>query len=384
MGFILLPSNRVDLFRVSVKIHITRKLVIATFGASVTCVLSILSFLMHFSMLIIGSQIPPSRYWYNTNRSDWHKFRLDANTGQLISPSNQWSSYWLNGAPESCLSYKSTFGSSIHDGYHEHQYVGGIYPIVCSRGGNDIQNFIFSGGAFTSAQPQDWIVISEGNLPWISEFSRNALNHKISSSYEDGDMSKYFTEVQFYDNSVPYYEYKIEFPGMRNPASSTVHFAELELPGLVIGQSNISPTSNPTTKPTKKPTRRPTSKPTRMPTRRPTSGDFVINKKKRCGASEIDARETCSMVCNMDKDCPTVLGRKHRCYSVYANYCDSIPKRTYTSPSISRVSRRCGLSEIYARTFCTQACSQNSDCTGAGEACLEVFDNYCGSLFTEN
>ena len=259
---------------------------------------------------------------------------------------------------------------------------------MCSKGDNqkndDDQKFIFSGGAFKSVHSQNWTVISDGNLPWISEFSRNGLNHEISSSYEDGDVSKYFTEVQFYDNTVPYYEYKIEFPGMRDPASSMVHFAELELPGLLIGQTNISPTSNPTKKPTKSPTRRPTSKPTRMPTRRPTSGDFVINKKKRCGSAEVDARETCGVVCERDSDCPTVPGRKLRCYSVYANYCDSIPNQNYTSTLISKVSCRCGLSEVYARTFCTQACSQNSHCTGAGETCLDVLTNYCGSPYTEN
>jgi hypothetical protein len=90
------------------------------------------------------------------------------------------------------------------------------------------------------------------------------------------------------------------------------------------------------------------------------------------------------MVCEKDSDCRTVPGRKLTCYNVYANYCDSIPTRNYTSPSTSKVSRRCGLSEVYARTFCTKPCSQNSHCPGAGETCLEVLDNYCGSSYTEN
>ena len=333
-----------------------------------------------FSMLIIGSQIPPSLYWYNIYRSDYHKFTLDASTGQLESPANVWSNYFLNGVTQSCLSYNSNSMDNKND--DKYQFMGGIYPSVCSK--DDNQNFIFSGGAFKSADSQNWTVISDGNLPWISEFSRNGLNHEISSSYEDGDVSKYFTEVQFYENTVPYHEYKIEFPGMRDPASMMVHFAELELPGLLIGQINISPTSTPTVKPTKSPTRPPTSKPTSTPTRRPTSGDFIINKKKRCGSAEIHARETCGMVCEKDSDCRTVPGRKLTCYNVYANYCDSIPTRNYTSPSTSKVSRRCGLSEVYARTFCTKPCSLNSHCPGAGETCLEVLDNYCGSSYTEN
>ncbi len=56
----------------------------------------------------------------------------------------------------------------------------------------------------------------------------------VESRYDSADEGKHYMEVQFYDNTAQYYEYKIDFTGMRNPASSSVHFAEVELPGLII------------------------------------------------------------------------------------------------------------------------------------------------------
>ncbi len=301
--------------------------------------------------------------------SDYHKFRLDTGTGQLASPANSWSYYFLGGASESCLSY--THAANRKSG----EYDGGVYPDQC-RGSRDTK-FEYV-GVFSSSSAS-WNLISEGNLPWISEYSRNPMGIAMESRYESADEGKYYMEVQFYDNTAQYYEYKIDFTGMRNPASSSVHFAEVELPGLIIGDTP-PPTHTPTNKPTKTPTRSPT---TSKPTRRPTSGEFVINRKNRCGTSEIDARESCNIACEKDSQCPMVSGKKQRCYGVYANYCDSIPSRNYVNPKISRVSKRCGLTEIYARTFCTQPCTSNSQCTGAGETCLDVYENYCGSSFTE-
>jgi hypothetical protein len=304
--------------------------------------------------------------------SDYHKFRLDIKTGQLASPANPWSNYFLDGASESCLSYTPKAIS------RSGQYDGGVYPEKC-RGSRET-TFQYVGDFSTSSS--DWTLISEGNLPWISEYSRNPMGIAIESKYDSADEGKHYMEVQFYDNTAQYYEYKIDFTGMRNPASSSVHFAEVELPGLIIGDTP-PPTNTPTNKPTKSPTRPPTTSPTSNPTRRPTSGDFVINRKNRCGTSEIDARESCNIACEKDSQCPVVSGKKQRCYGVYANYCDSIPSRNYSDPKTSRVSKRCGLTEIYARTFCTQPCTSNSQCKGAGETCLEVYENYCGSLFTE-
>jgi len=45
-------------------------------------------------------------------------------------------------------------------------------------------------------------------------------------------------EVKFYNNDVPFIEYKTEFMKTRNSDSTEVQFAELELPGLLIADSN--------------------------------------------------------------------------------------------------------------------------------------------------
>ena len=297
---------------------------------------------------------------------------MDSTNGQLSTPANFFSNYFLHGASQSCLDLYPKWG--------DFSSLGGIYPDRCT--GQSSQQFGFFGGSFASSQTQSWTVISEGTLPWISEYSRNPIGLEIVSNYEDADQGKYFMEVPFYNNTTPYYEYMIEFPQMRDPQSRQVHFGEIELPGLLMGQSRTT-TSPPTTKPTKKPTQSPTSRPTSKPTFRPTSGNFIISKKYRCGSSEVDARERCGKECVKDFDCPMVSEKRQRCQSVSANYCDSIPSRNYTNPVISRVSQRCGLTEIYARTFCTKPCSKDSDCTGVGETCLKVLSNYCGSTFTE-
>ena len=300
--------------------------------------------------------------------SDYHKFRLTT-TGQLASPANSWSNYFLGGASESCLTYSS------RNNKKNSEYDGGVYPDHCHNHQDTMYEFV---GVFSSTSG-GWNVISEGSLPWISEYSRNPMSIAIESKYDSADEGKHYMEVQFYENTAQYYEYKIDFTGMRNPASNTVHFAEVELPGLIIGDTP-PPTRTPTRRPTKSPTRSPTSS---KPTRRPTSGEFITNRKNRCGLSEIHARESCNISCDRDSQCPTVSGKKQRCFGVYPNYCDSIPSRNYTEPSVSKIKKRCGLTEIYARTFCTPSCTSNSQCTGAGETCLEVYENYCGSSFTE-
>jgi hypothetical protein len=100
-------------------------------------------------------------------------------------------------------------------------------------------------------------------------------------------------EVNFHGNIIPYQEYRIEFlatrtwqPGMNVSSSTVVQFAELELPGLILGTSPV--TTAPTRKPTKRPTRSPTQKPTLKPTYKPTREDMlIINKMLRCGFSEL-------------------------------------------------------------------------------------------------
>lgn len=212
--------------------------------------------------------------------SDNHIFR-SINATQFASPVNAFSSTFLGGAiTESCLSVRSITGQT-----------GGIYPTVCS--GSQDQKFITSGGAFYDGTSSDWTVISEGNLPWISEHERNPLGVGISSTYEHPDYNKYLMEVNFYGNSISYHEYKIEFlatrtwqPGMNISSFTAIQFAELELPGLILGRSPA--TSVPTSKPTRPPTRKPTQTPTFKPTYKPTTEEgLVINRMLRCGFSEL-------------------------------------------------------------------------------------------------
>jgi hypothetical protein len=189
---------------------------------------------------------------------------------------------FLGGAiTESCLSVRASTGQT-----------GGIYPTVCSDSGQE-QKFVMSGGNFYAGTNSNWTVISQGNLPWISEHERNPLNVGVSSTYEHPDYNKYLMEVNFYGNYIPYQEYRIEFlatrtwqPGMNISSFTAIQFAELELPGLILGRSPA--TSVPTSKPTRPPTRKPTQTPTFKPTYKPTTEEgLVINRMLRCGFSEL-------------------------------------------------------------------------------------------------
>jgi len=95
--------------------------------------------------------------------------------------------------------------------------------------GSQDQQFVVAG---TSAS--DWALISEGNFPWISDDKRNPVGVQMASTYDEGDSSKYFVEVRFYENTTPYDEYRILFPETRDPESPMLEFAELELPGLLL------------------------------------------------------------------------------------------------------------------------------------------------------
>jgi hypothetical protein len=213
--------------------------------------------------------------------SDLQQLRL-VNGTQFAAPANTWSSMFLGGAiTESCLSVRASTGQT-----------GGIYPTVCSDGGQE-QKFVMSGGNFYAGTNSNWTVISQGNLPWISEHERNPLNVGVSSTYEHPDYNKYLMEVNFYGNYIPYQEYRIEFlatrtwqPGMNISSFTAIQFAELELPGLILGRSPA--TSVPTSKPTRPPTRKPTQTPTFKPTYKPTTEEgLVINRMLRCGFSEL-------------------------------------------------------------------------------------------------
>ena len=62
---------------------------------------------------------------------------------------------------------------------------------------------------------------------------------KIESTYERGDTSHYYMEVTFYDNVMPYMDYKISFPELRDPDSLSLQFAEIELPGLILHTGQV-------------------------------------------------------------------------------------------------------------------------------------------------
>jgi len=95
------------------------------------------------------------------------------------------------------------------------------------------QKFYANGGQLMSGA--DWTFIQEGHLPWVSGFDRNPTGQVVQSTYENGDTNKYYMEVKFFENTTPFYEYKILFPVLRDPQSVTIQFSELELPGLLLG-----------------------------------------------------------------------------------------------------------------------------------------------------
>ena len=143
--------------------------------------------------------------------------------------------------------------------------------------------------------------------------------------------------------------------------------------------STAAPTSITTQLPTtSSPSATPvTASPTAASTTSPTSGgSLVISKAARCGASELDARETCGNTCSSSADCAS----GEWCWGLHENYCDSIPKRTYENPVQSTVTSRCGLSEVDARTFCGAPCAFESDCEVG--SCFAVHSNYCDSPYT--
>jgi hypothetical protein len=101
----------------------------------------------------------------------------------------------------------------------------------CNSGVN--QKFYVSEGTLDGTDV-DWTTIEEDDLPWISQYDRNPVGIGISSTYENGDTDKNYREVKFFDNTTPYYEYKISFPELKNPESLELQFAEVELPGLLL------------------------------------------------------------------------------------------------------------------------------------------------------
>ena len=84
-------------------------------------------------------------------------------------------------------------------------------------------------------ETSEWVMISEGDLPWryvTSNPARNARGLGIASTYESGDSRREYTEVTFEENTAAFMHYKVQFPDSRN-GGDAVQFSEVELPGYL-------------------------------------------------------------------------------------------------------------------------------------------------------
>lgn len=127
---------------------------------------------------------------------------------------------------ENCIEYHSTFNTIYQNGCRTHV----------------VQKFWFSEGYFKSwFGTGTWNLISQRNLPWVSDFDRNPNGVHISSTYGNGDDARYYMDVKFYDNTTPYYEYRVSFPELRNPDSLVLQISEVELPGMLLDEGEYIP-----------------------------------------------------------------------------------------------------------------------------------------------
>lgn len=86
----------------------------------------------------------------------------------------------------------------------------------------------------------NWVVIGEGDLPWISgNIGNNILGLDISSTYSSGDKNLVYTEVSFADNKELYLEYRVTWLGSRNRNSKKLQYAEFEVPGLLEDEDSM-------------------------------------------------------------------------------------------------------------------------------------------------
>ena len=88
-------------------------------------------------------------------------------------------------------------------------------------------------GRVDSSSP--WELIGQGDFPWITDSTpgRNPTRTVMYSTYESGHSSFTYTEVTFPDNNKAYLEYKMTFEP-RKSSETTIKFAEVELPGLLL------------------------------------------------------------------------------------------------------------------------------------------------------
>ena len=100
---------------------------------------------------------------------------------------------------------------------------------------SDPARFILEGRTKPNAQ---WELIGAGDLALND--ARNPRGHTIESTYESGDANFTYTEVSLSNNTKAYWDYKLSIPATRNPTSSNLQFAEVELPGVLLPSFPIS------------------------------------------------------------------------------------------------------------------------------------------------
>jgi hypothetical protein len=120
--------------------------------------------------------------------------------------------------------------------------------------------------------------IATGVLPWAGEENvpRNPPNVSIISSFQSGDTSLSFTEVEF-QNQLAFNDYIVTFADNRQPGTDLI-VGEVELVGIL-----YEPTNAPTFGPTSKPSQQPTSK---SPTRKPTANPVTSQPSSKPVTSE--------------------------------------------------------------------------------------------------
>lgn len=176
------------------------------------------------SPLHIGRCVDPTTYLYgHMEFSTCHSYERGEN--QTKTRDNY---FTFNGTLDGMFSMKSV---KLGDKCIEQYLTGNVVNLRPCTGNNTQQFFVASEGVFNVSSDEAWEEISSGILPWRSKHSRNAIGQAISSTFAEADDDLNLIEVKFYENTQPYYEYKVSFPELRSKNADHMHFAELELPG---------------------------------------------------------------------------------------------------------------------------------------------------------
>jgi len=139
----------------------------------------------------------------------------------------------FNGTLDGMFSMKSV---KLGDKCVEKYSTGNIVNVRSCSGSDAQQFFVASEGVFNVSSDEAWEEIGSGIIPWMSKLRRNPIGQAISSTFAEADDELNVVEVNFYENTQSYYEYKVSFPELRSHASTHLHFAEIELPGKKLFQ----------------------------------------------------------------------------------------------------------------------------------------------------